>query len=163
MRISRRPRPAALRSGLALLALAAACGPAAPEPESEPKPEDEVVTGYGSEPRATSTASVSTLTREEIHDRHASSVQELLERLPGVTVSRRGGEMAVRIRGIRSMSGSSEPLFVVDGVARTAMAMDAILPSSIVRIDVLKDAGTLAMYGSRGANGVILVTTLDAP
>jgi TonB-dependent starch-binding outer membrane protein SusC len=81
-----------------------------------------------------------------------------------VDVTRLGGaDFSVRIRGARSLAGSNEPLFVVDGVPRTAGALDAIAPSSVVRIDVLKDAATLAAYGARGANGVILITTLDAP
>jgi TonB-dependent SusC/RagA subfamily outer membrane receptor len=154
---------------VALLALAAACSHGHTSPPAEPvaDPGDEISTGYGTEPRATTTASVSSVTQEEIHDRHAASLQELLERLPGVDVVKGGnGAFSVRVRGIRSMNGDNEPLFVVDGVPRTSAgftgALEAISPSTIARIDVLKDAASLAMYGTRGANGVIVITTIDA-
>ena len=156
---------------LALLAAAACAGhrpalrPDAPRPA---EPEDEISTGYGTEPRSTSTGSVSSVTREEIETRRATSIQELLERLPGVSVTRgANGQFSVQIRGVRTIQGSGEPLFVIDGVPRAGpgytAALEAIHPSSIERIDVLKDASTLAMYGARGANGVIVITTLDAP
>ena len=151
----------------ALAALAAACGPRSTETKAVPEPEEEIATGYGREPRATSTGSVATLTRRDIENRKATSVQELLDRLPGVDVQRLGnGQYSVRIRGVHSIDGDNEPLFVIDGVPRTAAgftaALEAIDPASIDRIDVLKDASSLAMYGSRGANGVIVITTIDA-
>jgi TonB-dependent SusC/RagA subfamily outer membrane receptor len=154
-----------------VLALAAACAhrpahdPPSPTP---PDDDDEIATGYGHEPRGTSSAAVSTLHRADFDAQRANSVQELLERVPGVTVVHlANGQFSVRVRGIRSMEGDNEPLFVVDGVARTSAGftagLEAIHPSSIKRIDVLKDASSLAMYGSRGANGVIVITTVDAP
>lgn len=150
----------------ALAAFAAACGPHHSETRPVADPGDEIATGYGREPRATSAGSVATLTQRDIHDRKATSVQELLDRLPGVDVQRLGnGQFSVRIRGIHSIDGDNEPLFVIDGVARTSAgftaALEAIDPASIDRIDVLKDASSLAMYGSRGANGVIVITTVD--
>lgn len=162
-----------LRRTTAVLLLAlAACAPSRdPEPEGpEPEPvpqEDEISTGYGRERRATSTGSVSTVTRRDVEDRHATSLQELLERVPGVDVIRlSGGRFSVRVRGIRTMTGDNEPLFVVDGVPRTLAgfngSLEAIDPDTVARIDVLKDASSLAMYGSRGANGVIVITTIDA-
>jgi len=146
-----------------LAALTAACGPRPAETKPVPEPEDQIATGYGREPRATSAGSVSSLTRRDIGDRRATSVQELLDRLPGVDVQRLGnGQFSVRIRGIHTMDGDNEPLFVIDGIPRTSAgftaALEAIDPASI---DVLKDASSLAMYGSRGANGVIVVTTID--
>lgn len=121
-------------------------------------------TGYGSERRSTSTAAVSSLAGPGMPDRNGATLADLLDRVPGVEVRRTGGaDFSVRIRGVRSLGATNEPLYVVDGVPRTAGALDAIAPSSVVRIDVLKDAGTLAAYGSRGANGVVLITTLDAP
>ena len=159
-------------AAFALLIVTAGCAnhprpalrPDAPRPA---EPEDEISTGYGSEPRSTSTGAVSSVRREEIDTRKATSIQELLERLPGVTVTRlANGQFSVHIRGIRTIQGDSEPLFVIDGVPRAGpgytQALEAIPPSSIERIDVLKDASTLAMYGSRGANGVIVITTIDA-
>jgi TonB-dependent SusC/RagA subfamily outer membrane receptor len=148
-----------------LLLLLAACGPGrAAAPSDGPADEERVQTGYGSERRGTSTASVSSLSGEGMPDRSGATLAELLGRVPGVEVRRMdGAEFSVRIRGSRSIGLSNEPLFVVDGVPRTHTALEAIAPSSVVRIDVLKDAGSLAAYGARGANGVILITTLDAP
>lgn len=156
---------------LVVVAAAAACAgpmpvlrPDAPRP---PEPEEEISTGYGTEPRSTSTGAVSSVTRAEIENRRATSVQELLDRLPGVSVRRlANGQFSIRIRGVRTFQGDGEPLFVIDGVPRTGpgytAALEAINPSSIERIDVLKDASTLAQYGARGANGVIVITTIDA-
>jgi len=158
------PRAAAL----ALLALTAACAQPRHEPHPHPEPEgeDEIATGYGREPRATSTGSVASVTRRDVEERHAASLQELLERVPGVEVMRLGnGRFSVRVRGIRTINGDNEPLFVVDGVPRTSTgftgSLEAIAPGTVERIDVLKDASSLAMYGARGANGVIVITTVD--
>jgi TonB-dependent SusC/RagA subfamily outer membrane receptor len=163
-------RSALCHGWIVLLILGAACGyRRVTSPASGPgvRRADEFSTGFGFEPRSTSTASVSSITRREIQERHVVSLQELLDRLPGVDVVRvADGTYSVRVRGIRSMTGDNEPLFVVDGVPRTAPgftgALEAIPPSSIARIDVLKDASSLAMYGMRGANGVIVITTIDA-
>lgn len=150
-----------------LAAFAAACGPRSAETKPVPEPEDEISTGYGREPRATSTGAVSSLTQRDIHDRRVHSIQELLDRVPGVDVQRLGnGQFSVRVRGVHSIDGDNEPLFVIDGIPRTSgtftAALEAIDPSNVDRIDVLKDASSLAMYGSRGANGVIVITTIDA-
>jgi TonB-dependent SusC/RagA subfamily outer membrane receptor len=163
------PRPARLPGLVALLAAAGACshGGAQPAGSPGPEPENQIQTGYGSEPRSTSTAAVSTVRSTDIQTQRPTSLQEMLERVPGVTVVRlSGGGFSVRIRGIRTVNGDNEPLFVVDGVARTgpgfSASLEAINPLTIDRIDVLKDAASLAMYGSRGANGVIVITTIDA-
>jgi len=158
------PRASSSAAALLLAALAAACGPGRASPSQGPEEEERVQTGYGSERRAISTASVSSVAGEEMPNRSGASIADLLDRVPGVSVTRLGGaDFTVRIRGSRSIALSNEPLYVVDGVPRTLHALEAIAPSSIVRIDVLKDAATLAAYGARGANGVILITTLDAP
>jgi TonB-dependent SusC/RagA subfamily outer membrane receptor len=74
-----------------------------------------------------------------------------------------GGGYSIRIRGASSFYGGGEPLFVIDGVpmlsTRPGHELDGINPSDIERIDVLKDAGSAAVYGSRATNGVILITT----
>lgn len=152
-------------AGALLLAALAACGPGrAAAPTDGPADEERVRTGYGSEARATSTAAVSSLAGSGMPDRNGASLADLLGRVPGVQVTRLGGaDFSVRIRGVRSFGAGNEPLFVVDGTIRPQGALDAITPSSVVRIDVLKDAGTLAAYGSRGANGVVLITTNPAP
>ena len=151
----------------ALLTMASACGHArAPEPVTRPgnEPEAEYSLGYISERVSNSTASVSSLSGKALWQRRATHVRELLERLPGVDVIRLGsGDFSVRIRGVRTLHGNTEPLYVVDGVPRSATgimsAIHGISPASIARIDVLKDGGSLAMYGSRGANGVVVITT----
>lgn len=144
---------------LAPLLLAACAGtPRAPAPA----PTDEIATGYGSEPRGTSSGAVSTLSQRDVAQQHVASIQELLSRVPGVDVRSRGnGVFSVRVRGIRTINGDNEPLFVVDGVPRPAQSLEAIRPENVRRIDVLKDASSLAMYGARGANGVIVITTLN--
>lgn len=165
------PRPSAVLCAAAVLALSACAPSAGPGPRPAPA-EERVGTGYGTEPRATSTAAVSSLAEREMPRGANVTLAELLARVPGVRVNRRGGgQFSVIVRGFRSFGGGDEPLvdtganaplFVVDGVPRTLTSLEAIAPSSIVRIELLKDAGTLAAYGARGANGVILITTRDA-
>lgn len=149
----------------ALLAALAACGPGRADPPSDgPEPEEapRVRTGYGSERPETSTATVASIEGRDVP--RGTSLADMLDRVPGVEVRRLGGaDFSVRIRGVRSITSTNEPLFVVDGTPRTATSLEALIPSSIVRIDVLKDAGSLAAYGARGANGVVLITTEDAP
>jgi TonB-dependent SusC/RagA subfamily outer membrane receptor len=93
--------------------------------------------------------------------------EDLLRLVPGVqVVSSGGGSFTVRIRGTSSVNGGGDPLFLIDGVIVQGNLVDAlkdIAPSEIARIDVLRDAGSLAYYGSRGANGVILITRKKAP
>lgn len=157
-------------AGALVLALVSGCGQArSATPADRPEAEDldRVVLGYSTEDRATSTASVTTLSGRDLTDQRVTRVEELLARVPGVEViPRRDGDFSVRIRGVRSISGGNEPLFVVDGIpisTRGIMSATAgIMPSDIARIDVLKDPGSLAMYGSRGANGVIVITTRRA-
>ncbi|MBB4638486.1 TonB-dependent receptor plug domain-containing protein [Longimicrobium terrae] len=158
-----RSRPSAVLRAAAVLALSACAPSVAPGPQPAPE-EEQVGTGYGTERRATSTAAVSSLAEDDMPRGGNTTLVELLDRVPGVTVNRRGGgQFTVRVRGSRTFAGSDEPLFVVDGMPRTLTSLEAIAPSSIVRIELLKDAGTLAGYGARGANGVILITTRDAP
>ena len=77
-----------------------------------------------------------------------------------ITSSERPGTVgSIRIRGNRSISASSDPLYVVDGVPLSAGGIETINPRDIESIDILKDASSTAIYGSRGANGVILITT----
>ena len=152
----------AARLGLAVL-LAAGCG-ANPSPETAPD-DGAVAVGYGTERPERLSGAVSSLTAEDIAGARASRVEELLQgRMAGVQVVRQAnGDFSVRIRGSAWLTGNAEPLFVVDGVpvqaATLGRALDGIRPVDIARIDVLKDAGSAAVYGSRGANGVVLITT----
>jgi TonB-dependent SusC/RagA subfamily outer membrane receptor len=92
-------------------------------------------------------------------------VEELIEgRVPGVSVTRlRGGNLSLQIRGVGRGYGNGEPLLVVDGIPWTTdmpirSLLNAINPNDVVRIDVLKDASSAAIYGSRAGNGVLLIT-----
>ena len=130
-----------------------------------------VVIGYGTARKSDLTGAVSGVKEAELMERPAPSLnQQLSGRLPGVQVNtnsgRPGGRTTIRIRGFSSINSSNNPLYVVDGVFlpqstgdQFSNAIDFINPSDIVSVEVLKDASSTAIYGARGANGVILVTT----
>ena len=111
--------------------------------------------------QAAENGSSSVLEEEDLRNRPVTRFEELLQaRVAGVRVIRlANGDFRVQVRGINNFHGTSEPLFVIDGVPvsdrRTLVGLN---PVDVVRIEVLKD-GTAAAYGSRGANGVILITT----
>ena len=122
-----------------------------------------VVVGYGTQKRVDLTGSVGSVSGKALQDRPAINVeQELSGKIAGVNVSTNsgapGGETKIRIRGYSSINAATDPLYVVDGVIWTAGG-SALNPNDIETIDVLKDASSTAIYGTRGANGVILVTT----
>ncbi|MFT6880092.1 MAG: TonB-linked SusC/RagA family outer membrane protein [Arcticibacterium sp.] len=133
--------------------------------------EEIVVIGYGTLRKSDLTGSVSTVKGEQLLERPAPSLaQGLSGRMAGVQVSsnsgRPGGRTQIRIRGFSSINSSNNPLYVVDGVmlpqgnqSQFTSAIDYINPNDIVSVEVLKDASSTAIYGARGANGVILVTT----
>ncbi|HEX6367389.1 MAG TPA: TonB-dependent receptor plug domain-containing protein [Longimicrobium sp.] len=162
-RTGHRRRSALLHAGLAAL-LTAGCAGNPPAPAPGPAP-DEVEIGYGTQRAKDLTGAVSSLSGERLRAHRASRVEEMFQgRMAGVVVTRQaGGGYSVRIRGASSFTGGGEPLFVLDGVpllsSRPGHELDGINPSDIERIDVLKDAGSAAIYGSRAANGVILITT----
>lgn len=122
-----------------------------------------VVVGYGTQKRSDLTGSVGSVKSAELLDRPAVNIEQSLQgRIAGVNVSvnsgRPGGNTNVRIRGFSSINATNNPLYVVDGIIWAA-GIDALNPADIEAIDVLKDASATAIYGTRGANGVILVTT----
>ncbi len=122
-----------------------------------------VVVGYGTVQRRELTGSVSSLDRREITQEPTYSVENVLQgKAAGVDVVatsfRPGAGSTVRIRGVRSLVASNDPLIVMDGIPIAGNLMD-INPSDIASIEILKDASASAIYGSRGANGVILITT----
>jgi TonB-dependent SusC/RagA subfamily outer membrane receptor len=154
---------ALLHAALAVL-LAAGC--AGNPPSETPAPEAEQVdVGYGTQEARDITGSVASLSGTQLRANRASRVEEMfLGRLAGVSVTRTaGGGYSVRIRGAGTYTGGGDPLFVLDGVpllgSRPGHELDGINPADIERIDVLKDAGSAAIYGSRAANGVILITS----
>ena len=161
------PRIAALRvaAGLVLAAAPlAACGSGARDPAPAPAPESETQIGYGSQPKERVTGAIASVDEETIDRRQATSIAELLQNVPGVSVTRTGSGFSVRVRGAGSFMGDGEPLFVVDGVPLQSSTDGAfgINPSDVKRIEVLKDAAATAIYGLRGGNGVILITTKRA-
>ncbi len=101
-------------------------------------------------------------------DARVSRVEELLRGVPGLEVTAlANGAYQIRIRGHRSIRGNpgdDDPLIVIDGVPSSAgaAALADLAPNDVARIDVLKDAGATSQYGSRGANGVIVITTKRA-
>lgn len=124
--------------------------------------DDVVVIGYQTVKRRDLTGAVSSVTGNDIAAVPvASAAQALQGKLPGVTVTsgdgRPGGSTSIRVRGGNSITQSNDPLFIVDGV--TVSNIDDIPADNIESIDVLKDAASTAIYGARGANGVVLVTT----
>ncbi|WP_242696008.1 SusC/RagA family TonB-linked outer membrane protein [Desertivirga brevis] len=121
-----------------------------------------VVVGYGTQRRATVTGSVAKITSENIEERPITRVEQALQgQMAGVAVRNTSGspgaDIQVRVRGAASLTGSSDPLYVVDGVPLDNLS--GINPADIESIDVLKDAASAAIYGSRGSNGVVFVTT----
>ncbi|PSL47296.1 TonB-linked SusC/RagA family outer membrane protein [Chitinophaga niastensis] len=133
--------------------------------------QDVVVVGYGVQKRSDLTGSVASIKAATLQERPAPSVNQALSgRIPGVQVNtnsgRPGGQTNIRIRGFSSINSTNNPLYVIDGVVlpvgtqtQNSNAIDFINPNDIESIEVLKDASATAIYGARGANGVILVTT----
>ncbi|MFP3596012.1 SusC/RagA family TonB-linked outer membrane protein [Chryseobacterium sp. SIMBA_029] len=122
-----------------------------------------VVVAYGKAKRTSYTGSVATISSDKINNRPVNNITKALEGqvagLQAVSSSGQPGSVAsVRIRGIGSVSASSDPLYVIDGIPFDGN-INTISPNDIESISVLKDASASALYGSRGANGVILVTT----
>ena len=124
-----------------------------------------VVIGYGTVKRRDLTGAIASVKGEQVAANPVSNVAQALQgRLPGVNVisqdGRPGATISVRVRGGGSITQSNEPLYVVDGFP--VSSIDDIPVADIESIDVLKDASSTAIYGARGANGVILITTKSA-
>ncbi len=122
-----------------------------------------VVVGYGTQRREAVTGSVASMGGAVMRDVPSSNITQALQgRVAGVemsqTSSKPGAQMQIRIRGTRSLTASNDPLVVLDGIPFAGNISD-INPNEIKSIDILKDASATAIYGSRGANGVLLVTT----
>lgn len=148
--------------------------------------EEVVVVGYGTQRKSDLTGAVASVSGDKLRNTVAANVdQQLQGRVPGVQVTqnsgRPGGAVSIRVRGTSSITGSNEPLYVIDGVQisgrgagvagfdwaggaggqqnNTASPLAALDPNDIESIEVLKDASATAIYGSRGANGVVIITT----
>lgn len=125
--------------------------------------EEVVVVGYGTQRKEAVTGSVASVKGDVMREVASPNITQALQgRVAGVemsqTSSKPGAEMQIRIRGTRSLTASNDPLVVLDGIPFAGTISD-INPNEIKSIDILKDASATAIYGSRGANGVILVTT----
>ena len=123
-----------------------------------------VVIGYGEVKKGDLTGSVGSVKMSDLKEAPGLSVDQALQgRIAGVDIMSTTGEpgaaTSIRIRGTRSITASNEPLIVVDGVAGAVTDLNDINPDDIESISVLKDASSTAIYGSRGSNGVIMVTT----
>lgn len=144
--------------------------------ESSQELDEVVVIGYGSVRKSDLTGSVGSLKTDDVLKTNPSSINQALQgRLAGVQVNQNdgapGGAVSIQIRGANSFSTSSEPLYVVDGIpfdtggtpvggaGRAVNALSFINAQDIESIEVLKDASATAIYGSRGANGVVLIQT----
>ncbi len=128
--------------------------------------DDLVVVAYGTQNKESLTGSVAVVGAQEIEDRPVTSVTAALEgNAPGVQVNNSvgapGSSPSIRIRGFNSINGSNDPLYVVDGIPYTGSIAD-LNPADIESMSVLKDAASSALYGNRGANGVVLITTKKA-
>ena len=139
--------------------------------EEDKKMLDEVVVvGYGTMKRSDLTGSVSSIDEKAIKQGVNTNVEQAMQgRIAGVQVTQNsgapGGGISVQIRGINSLNGGNEPLYVIDGIAVSGQTdgntsvLSTINPADITSIEVLKDASATAIYGSRASNGVVLITT----
>lgn len=131
--------------------------------EDKKQLDEVVVVGYGNQRKEAVTGSVASVKGDIVREVPAANISQALQgRVAGVqmaqTSSKPGAAMQIRIRGTRSLNASNDPLVVLDGIPFAGSISD-INPSDIKSIDILKDASATAIYGSRGANGVILVST----
>ena len=122
-----------------------------------------VVVGYGTVKKSDLTGAVSGVSNRQYKNQPVQRVENILQgRTPGVEVTATSGmpgaSMKVRVRGTTSINKSSDPLYVIDGIISIS-GLDGINPSDIQSMEILKDASSTAIYGSRGSNGVILITT----
>jgi TonB-linked SusC/RagA family outer membrane protein len=140
----------------------------------EKKLETVVVVAYGSQVKRKVTGAISTVNSKELENKPFTSVDQMLQgKVPGLQsvapTGQPGGAQTIRIRGVSSVTGNNDPLFVVDGIpvnsgdfsrnTASTNALAGINPNDIESVSVLKDASATAIYGSRAAAGVILITT----
>jgi len=123
-----------------------------------------VVVGYGTQKKTDVTGAISSVNFEEQRDRpYTNALQSIQATVPGVNITQTqgapGASPNVRIRGISSITAGTNPLYVIDGIPMESFDLNSINPQDIKSLDILKDASASAIYGSRGANGVVLITT----
>lgn len=125
--------------------------------------EEIVVIGYGEQKKSLTTGAISSVKSDELKTVSVGRIDQALQgRTAGVSITPNSGSPGagtkIRIRGTSS-NGSSDPLYIIDGVRTGAAGMDYLSPNDIASIEVLKDAASAAIYGAEGANGVIIITT----
>ena len=131
---------------------------------SDTKVMDEVVVvGYGTQRKAELTSAISSVKKEDIKVASVATLSEALQgKSPGVEVINNsnspGGDISVRVRGVSSLNNSIQPLYVVDGVPMSGN-VSFLNNNDVASVEILKDAAAASIYGSRGANGVVLITT----
>ncbi len=123
-----------------------------------------IVVGYGTQSKRSVTGSVVSVKSDEFEDRsHSNVMQSLAGKLPGVKITQSqgapGSSPIIKIRGSSSITAGTTPLYVVDGLPMENFNLNNINPQDIESIEILKDASSAAIYGSRGANGVVLIST----
>ena len=156
--------PFARQGWLAVVAVTLlACHSAASKPgRREPAPAT-VQVGYGTQEARDVNAAVSSASGEKMRSNSPRTVADMLVgRFPGVEVRQRpNGSASIRVRGSRSFRSDEEPLIVVDGIPQHggSQSLTDLNPRDVESIEVLKDAAATAVFGSRGANGVILIST----
>ncbi|MBD0294413.1 MAG: carboxypeptidase-like regulatory domain-containing protein, partial [Flavisolibacter sp.] len=121
-----------------------------------------VVTGYGTQRRREVTAAISTVSAEQFNKGNINNVAQLLQgKVSGLSIARPGGNpntgFTIRLRGLSTLGANTSPLVVVDG--QVVADINTVDPNDIQSIDVLKDAASAAIYGTRGSSGVIIITT----
>ena len=127
--------------------------------------EEVVAVGYGTQKKSSITGSVAGISAANLKDRSlVSGVEAMVGQVAGVQIQQISGApgaegLSIRVRGTGSITQSNEPLYVVDGYPMEAGAFRLLSSSNIEKIEVLKDASSTAIYGSRGANGVVIITT----
>lgn len=145
--------------------------------EDETALDEVVIVGYGTEKKALLSDAITTVKAKQIEDLPVASVDGVLQgQVAGVQVTQNSGtpgsQMSVRIRGLTSISGSGQPLYIIDGIPVTtgdfgqigysgqqASALTDLNPSDIESMSILKDASATAIYGARASNGIVLITT----
>lgn len=125
--------------------------------------EETVVIGYGTLKKSDLSGSVVSVSAEDMEKRNPSNIGVGLQGLaPGVQVIRSSGDpeggFSIRIRGVATVNGSADPLYVVDGI-QVGSSIDFLNPTDVESIEILKDASATAIYGTKGANGVVIITT----
>ena len=127
-----------------------------------------VVIGYGTQKKGEITSSVVKITEKDFNQGPSGNPMQLVEgRVAGLVINRPGGsdpngDVTIQMRGVGSLKGNNQPLIIIDGIPGNMTTLNAIAPEDIESMDVLRDGSAAAIYGTRGNNGVVIVTTKQA-